>query len=75
MEKPQMISFSNPGWRAQVQGYRNEGYEEASSEESALVRWSDASGSAGLQAQGSNGHEIQPEAGEEGGQGGGEYSV
>ena len=75
MEKPQMIYFSNSGWRPVVQGNRIEGYEEASSEESALVRWSDASGSAGLQAQGQHGHEIQPEAGEEGGQGGGEYSV
>ena len=48
------------------------GREEASPEEGAHVCWLHAGGPAGLQTQGHHGPEVQSQAGQEGGQGGGE---
>lgn len=59
-------------WGSEDQGGGSDRREETRSEESAHVRRHHAEGSAGHQAHGQHGPEDQPEAGQEGDEGGGE---
>lgn len=68
-------AFPAIDWRPEDQSGGPERCEKTRSEEGSYVCWLNAAGSAGLQTQGDHGLEVQPEAGEEGGERGGEFKV
>lgn len=73
---PWMKTIFSADWRSEGDG---SGFEwqiqEASPKKSAHVSWRNASRLARLQTQGVHGLKGKPEAGEEGGEGGGEFNV